>query len=225
MPDRPRILVFDVNETLSDMAPMSERFEEVGAAAGDARLWFAGLLRDGFALTAAGGWASFAEVGRAALIPVLEGRTLNRSTQAAIDHIVSGPGELPLHADVVPGLRRLHASGYALVTLTNGSVATTSALLARAGVAELFTATLSVDEPRVWKPGPAAYAYAATVCDVAPAELMLVAVHPWDIDGAARVGLSTAWINRGSAGYPGYLTPPTEIVDGLNQLAEVLATR
>ncbi len=68
MPDRPRILVFDVNETLSDMAPLSERFEEVGAAAGDARLWFAGM-RDGFALTAAGRWASFAEVGRTGCAP------------------------------------------------------------------------------------------------------------------------------------------------------------
>ena len=225
VPARPKILVFDVNETLSDMAPMAGRFEEVGATAADARLWFTALLRDGFALTAAGGWESFTEVGRVALHPVLAGRTLNRTHEAAADHIIAGVAELPLHPDVAPGLRRLHAVGYPLVTLTNGSVATSSALLTRAGVAELFTRMLSVNEPRVWKPGRAAYYYAAEVCEVAPADMMLVAVHPWDIDGAARAGLSTAWINRGTADYPGYLAPPTEIAAGMGELAALLESR
>jgi hypothetical protein len=46
----PVLLVFDVNETLSNMAPLSARFEEVGASGQLAGTWFAGLLRDGFAL-------------------------------------------------------------------------------------------------------------------------------------------------------------------------------
>jgi 2-haloacid dehalogenase len=46
------VLIFDVNETLSDMAPMAARFEDVGAPACLAKTWFAGLLRDGFALAA-----------------------------------------------------------------------------------------------------------------------------------------------------------------------------
>ena len=28
---RPEVIVFDVNETLSDLAPMAQRFEDVGA--------------------------------------------------------------------------------------------------------------------------------------------------------------------------------------------------
>lgn len=51
-PRRPTLLVFDVNETLSDMSPMGQRFEDVGAPAHLAKTWFAVLLRDGFALTA-----------------------------------------------------------------------------------------------------------------------------------------------------------------------------
>jgi hypothetical protein len=46
----PVLLVFDVNETLSNMAPLSARFEEVGASGQLAGAWFAALLRDGFAL-------------------------------------------------------------------------------------------------------------------------------------------------------------------------------
>ena len=33
---------------------------------------------------------------------------------------------------------------------------------------------------------------------------MLVAVHPWDIDGAARAGLRIGWLNRRGACYPAY---------------------
>ncbi len=55
----PSVIVFDVNETLSDMSPMGERFAEVGVPAQLAKLWFATLLRDGFALTAAGGNGAF----------------------------------------------------------------------------------------------------------------------------------------------------------------------
>jgi hypothetical protein len=57
----PSVVVFDVNETLSDMSPMARRFADVGAPEHLAKLWFATLLRDGFALTAAGGQRPFAE--------------------------------------------------------------------------------------------------------------------------------------------------------------------
>ncbi|NUQ98654.1 MAG: hypothetical protein HOY79_19570 [Streptomyces sp.] len=48
--NRPLLLVFDVNETLSDLAPLRHRFEDFGASADLMPLWFAGILRDGFAL-------------------------------------------------------------------------------------------------------------------------------------------------------------------------------
>ena len=41
--------MLDVNETLSDMSAMADRFVTVGLGAHDAALWFAQVLRDGFA--------------------------------------------------------------------------------------------------------------------------------------------------------------------------------
>src|SRR3546814_8987698 len=61
-PRRPALLIFDVNETLTDMSPMGQRFDDVGAPAHVARTWFAALLRDGFSLTAAGVNESFATI-------------------------------------------------------------------------------------------------------------------------------------------------------------------
>ncbi len=46
-PRRPTLLVFDVNETLSDMSPLAVRFEDVGAPKLLAQTWFAELLRNG----------------------------------------------------------------------------------------------------------------------------------------------------------------------------------
>ena len=45
MEPRPGVIVFDVNETLSDMAPMASRFADVGAPGLLARVWFSTLLR------------------------------------------------------------------------------------------------------------------------------------------------------------------------------------
>ncbi|MDP9890592.1 hypothetical protein [Pseudarthrobacter enclensis] len=67
------VIVFDVNETLSDMSPMEERFREVGAPAYMAKSWFATLLRNGFALAASGDNGSFATIGADVLRGLLSG--------------------------------------------------------------------------------------------------------------------------------------------------------
>lgn len=63
MSGTPPVIVFDVNETLSDMSSMGEHFAAAGAPAHLAKLWFASLLRDGFAITAAGGVRALRTVG------------------------------------------------------------------------------------------------------------------------------------------------------------------
>jgi 2-haloacid dehalogenase len=51
---------------------------------------------------------------------------------------------------------------------------------------------------------------------------MLVSVHPWDIDGAARAGLRTGWLNRNGARYPSYFTAPDVEATDLPALARLL---
>jgi len=54
-------------------------------------------------------------------------------------------------------------------------------------------------------------------------DAMLVAVHPWDIDGAARAGLATAWINRAGDPYPEYFRAPDLRPRSLAELADQLS--
>jgi 2-haloacid dehalogenase len=217
---RPSVIAFDVNETLSDMAPLAGRFADVGAPELLAKVWFASLLRDGFALAATGGQEAFSRLARGALLGVLAGAVLNRPADDAADHILAGFADLSVHPDVPGGVRILRQHGLRLVTLTNGSADVAGRLLGKAGIRGEFEQLLSVDDAGAWKPVRAAYAYAARACGVGAEEMLLVAVHPWDIHGARQAGLRTGWINRQPAPYPDYFAAPDLQAPGLETLAE-----
>ncbi len=220
-----RLVVLDVNETLSDMAPLADRFVDVGAPRGLSATWFASILRDGFALTVTGEQAAFADLGAAALRALLDEEATSRAGYTvpdAIEHVMDAFTSLEVHPDVGPGLAALAASGVRVVTLSNGSAEVGRSLLRRAGVAEHVEHVLSVEDAGLWKPAPAAYAHALSVCEVDSGEAMLVAVHPWDIHGAHRAGLRTGWVNRTAASYPAAFSAPDLVAGDLVQLASRL---
>lgn len=217
------VIVFDVNETLSDMSPMGERFSEVGAPPELAKLWFSTLLRDGFALAASGDNGSFPAIGADVLRGLLTGADLNRPLDAAVGHVMDGMSGLGVHQDVPGGIRALGAAGFRLMTLSNGPARIAATLLTGAGIREAFESLLSVEDAPIWKPARGSYEYAAAVSGADPAGMLLVAVHPWDIHGAARAGLRTAWLNRTGGSYPGYFEAPDFTVTALTELPGALA--
>lgn len=218
----PSVIVFDVNETLSDMSPMKDRFEEIGAPAYLTQVWFSSLLRDGFAVAASAGNATFAVIGASILREVLRGVPLNMALEDAVRHVMGGMAQLNLHPDIARGISSLKRLGFRLVTLSNGAVQVAETLLTKAEIRVHFDALLSVEDAPAWKPARAAYDYAAHFCGVQPADMMLVAVHPWDIHGAGQAGLRTAWLNRNGAVYPSYLVAPDFTSDSLSELATQL---
>jgi len=220
---RPSVIVFDVNETLSDLSPLGARFVEVGASASAAPLWFASVLRDGIALTAAGDNPPFAGVARELLLSQLSQVQLNRSVDEAAKHVMDGFARLELQADVTTGVDRLHEDGFRLVTLSNGSTSVAERLLTDGNLRDRFELLLSVEDAGAWKASPRAYGYAAAQCDAPAEEMLLVAAHPWDVDGAQRAGMQGAWVNRSGAPYPAVFDEPTYVVAGIDELIEVLA--
>ncbi|WP_299040100.1 haloacid dehalogenase type II [uncultured Pseudokineococcus sp.] len=223
---RPDVVLLDVNETLSDTAPMARAFEDVGAPGSLAATWFAGVLRDGFARTAAGAAAPFADVAAGALRTVLEGVDgLGPALDDAVSQVMDAFTQLPAHPDVAPGLAALRASGLHVATLTNGATAVSDGLLRRAGARDSVDQLLSVqDAPGgAWKPAPAAYEHGLRATGSTADRAVLVAVHPWDVDGAARAGLRTAWLDRSGRTYPSHLTAPDVTAPSLTALAELLS--
>ena len=219
---RPDLLVFDVNETLSDMTAMAERFEEVGAAGHLAKPWFAGVLRDGFALTVHGEPQPLKTISVETLRDTFHGLDLDRGIDEAIEHVMGGFAGLDVHDDVADGLRDLAGLGIRLVTLSNGATTVAEQLLESAGLRDHLERLLSVEDAGTWKPAGDAYAYALDQCGVEPQQAMLVASHPWDTDGAGRAGLQSAWVNRDGRLFPAHFRAPDVEVTSLVELAERL---
>lgn len=217
------LLVFDVNETLSDLKPLSDAFRAVGAPGHLVDHWFSSVLRDGFALSIAGQCPNFADLGRAVLAGLLATHPLDTDRDAAVEQIMSAFTLLPVHPDVAAGIRALHAGGLRVCTLSNGGTIFADALLSRAGVRDLVGPLLSVQDAGAWKPLPRAYQYAAEATGVPAQGLMLVAVHPWDCDGAVRAGLRAAWIDRTGAPYPPTFVPPDLTARSIVDLAAQLS--
>lgn len=205
----PELVILDVNETLSDLEPLRARFAAAGAPGHLLETWFAGTLRDGFALAASGAARPFADVGAAVLAGLLSHVTgLTLPVDEAVTDVLDGVTSLDVHADVPAGLRALADAGVRVVTLTNGSVAQSTTLLDRAGVADLVERRLSVDDAGRWKPHPEAYRYAAKECGVPLERCAMVAVHPWDLQGAAAVGMTCGWIDRRGTPWPAVFPEP-----------------
>jgi 2-haloacid dehalogenase len=106
--------------------------------------------------------------------------------------------------------------------MSNGASGVAERLLEAAALRGEFEAHLSVEEAGVWKPARAAYEFAADRCGVHVADMLLVAVHPWDTDGALRAGASAAWVNRVGSVYPTYFSGPHYTASSLVDLAAQL---
>lgn len=220
MVNSPDLIVFDVNETLSDLAPLGQAFGQEGVAEGLSRTWFAGILRDGFAVTATGGNTGFAEIAQDSLHRLLSEHGVS-APEESVERIMGTLKSLDVHPDVVPGVEALRQVAE-LITLTNGATQVAETLLSSAGIREHFSELLSVEDAPAWKPARSSYDYAAAHRGTDPQNMLLIAVHPWDIHGAHEAGLRTAWINRTGARYPVYFARPDLEAADLPSLADQL---
>lgn len=219
--NRPKVVALDVVETLFSLKSLVPRFERVGLQAGLLPTFFAQMLRDAFALEASGDYRPFRDVAQAALAVMLESQG-RKADAAAVDSVLAGFAELEAHADIAPGLERLHALGLRVITLTNGAADNTRKLLARANLERFVERVVSIDEVRRWKPSPEVYLHASRQVGVDAGQMMLVAAHAWDIQGAKRAGLSAAWISRQDKSFSRAMTRPDIRAASLVEVAQAL---
>lgn len=145
-----RAAVLDVNETLVDFSAVTPVFLNAGLQPTDLPLWFARTQRDGFALSAAGDWRSFGDIGRAVW--------RSMAPEEDPEPLFAALANCPLHLDVVPGIAALRDAGLIIATLTVGAAEPIAESLRRTGI--VVDATLSCDAVRRWKPAPEPRAYA-----------------------------------------------------------------
>ena len=192
--------VFDAYGTLFDVYSVTALCDQLfpGNGAALAQMWRAKQLQYSVLRSLMERYQPFAQVTEDALVYSARALTLELTAQkrsALMDAYMT----LEAFADVEPALSRLKSMGLRLAILSNGSPAMLQAATKSAGLAELLDAVISVDEVRVFKPSPRVYALASTYLGLPQKEIGFVSSNNWDVNGAGAAGLTTFWIQRGSA--------------------------
>jgi 2-haloacid dehalogenase len=224
MAPRP-IIVFDVNETLLDLEAIRPTFDRIFDDPAAMRLWFAGLITYSEALTLAGAYVPFTDIGGAVLRMLAATRGIEIGDADAAE-LTERFASMPPHPEVPGALRRLRDHGFRLFTLTDNTLAISGRQLARAGVIDVFERRFSVDETvRRHKPAPEAYDSVARELGVDAGDICLVACHTWDTLGAVAAGWRAALILRpGNA--PLDVGPQPDLIgDDLDAIADQLIAR
>lgn len=124
--------------------------------------------------------------------------------------------------DVLPALELLKDSGYRLYILSNGSTEMLQRCLLNSGLAESFTAWISVDDVRAFKPVPQVYQLAAKLLGRPLGELRLISCNPFDVVGGKAAGMRTAWVNRLGGPFDTIGETPDIVCSTLSDLVTVL---
>lgn len=128
---------------------------------------------------------------------------------------------LPAFDDVIESLTALKAAGHKMYGFSNGTAEAVEGLLNHAGIRELFDGVVSVDPLQTFKPNPDVYAHMVKTGGVSTSETWLISSNPFDVIGAATVGMQTAWVQRSkSAIFDPWGIEPTTTVKSLTELKE-----
>ena len=223
MPALP-LIVFDVNETLLDLETMEPTFERIFGDKKDMRFWFANLVMYSLALTLAGRYAPFTDIGAAVLKMMADTQGV-KIDDADKQELKEKFSTMPPYPEVPAALRKLRAAGFRLFTLTNNLVEVQGRQLQQGGIADLFERCFSVDSVKAYKPSRQTYAHVETELRAAPSQLCLIACHTWDTLGAVAAGWEAALVRRPGNDVLGVGPQPQIVGDDLNDVADQLIAR
>ena len=193
-----RALTFDVFGTVVDWR--KSVIHEVTAmelpvdAAKFADEWRAGY-QPAMAKVRAGalGWTNIDTLHRMILDELIERHSLRSMTEADKRRLNSVWHRLDPWPDAPRGLAQLRRR-FICATLSNGNVSLLVDLARHGGLT--WDCVLSGELYRAYKPDAAVYLGAAATLDLKPEEVMMVAAHKSDLQGARKHGLKTAFVER-----------------------------
>lgn len=229
-----RALTFDVGGTVFDWHHTIRGALQQAAAAHGVQLdaaafangWRRAMLQQvGEVRSGALPWQNADALHRRALDSLLADTPLAVLSPAERDELTCAWHRLRAWPDAAPALARLRRR-YTVVVLSilNFSLLVDSSK--HAGID--WDGVVSCEFIGRYKDDPAAYETAVRWLGLRPEQVLMVAAHPWDLQGAARVGLRTAYVPRpGEWGEPETrdLTPPPGldlVASGFADLADRL---
>jgi 2-haloacid dehalogenase len=218
------LIVFDVNETLLDLETMEPTFERIFRERGAMRLWFANLIMYSAALTVAGCYVPFTDIGGAVMKMLADARGI-KITDADKKELTEKFSTMPPHAEVPAALRKLRTAGLRLFTLTDNLLEVQTRQLTNGGIVDLFERRFSADGVKHHKPSREAYAHVEKELGAKPGDFCLIACHTWDTLGAVAAGWEAALIKRPGNDVLGVGPQPQIVGNTLDDVANQLIAR
>ena len=193
----PSILAFDINETTLDIEYTAPVFARVFGNKDVLREWFNQLILYSNAISLAGPYATFFELGEGVLKMLADIHRVS-VRPSDVEELRHRFATMPAHPDAKQGLTQLKAAGFRLVAFTNSPPVHPSPV-DNAGLAKFFEREFSIDRVRRFKPALQCYHMVAEELGVELSACGMVAAHVWDTLGAQSAGYSgAALITRGA---------------------------
>ncbi len=223
MPDLP-LIVFDANETLLELETLAPTFARIFDDESAMRLWYANLILYWVALTIAGAYVPFTDIGAAVMKMLADTRGITLKDPDK-QELIEQFSAMPPHPEVPAAWRKLRDAGFRLLTRTNNLPEIQSCQLEHAGIVDLFERRLSADGVKRHKPAPEAYAYVENELRAKPSQLCLIACHTWDTLGAVASGWAAALVRRIGNDVLGVGPQPQIVGADLNDITDQVITR
>jgi 2-haloacid dehalogenase len=215
------VCVFDVNETLLDLAALDPIFQRLFGDAALRKAWFTQMLQSALVATVTNTYTNFGATGVAAL-EMIAARQQVALTEEDRQQLRDGMQHLPPHPEVKSSLEKLRAAGLHLAALTNSTQQVAEAQLSNAGLTTYFELILSADSVKRLKPAPEPYRMAAQQLGVDIKDIRLIAAHSWDVAGALRAGCAAAFVARPGMVLDPLVERPDVVGDDLEEVAELI---
>ncbi len=130
--------------------------------------------------------------------------------------------ELPAYPEVPSMLAALAQRGIKSAILSNGSPEMLAGAVEAAGIGELLSACLSVEDVGVFKPHDRVYDLVQEHFSVAHEDVLFGSSNGWDACGAAGYGFTTVWVNRTGAPLDRLYAEPHHILKDLSTIPDLI---
>jgi|SRR6185437_8455447 2-haloacid dehalogenase len=218
------LIVFDVNETLLDLETMEPTFQRIFGDKSAMRLWFSNLILYSAALTVAGCYVPFTDIGAAVMKMLADTRGIKIDDKDSKE-LMEKFSTMPPHREVPAALRRLRDAGFRLFTLTDNLLEVQTRQLTHGGIVDLFERRFSADGVKHHKPSRQAYGYVEKELGAGPSRFCLIACHTWDTLGAVAAGWQGALIKRTGNDVLGVGPQPHFVGRDLDDIADQMIAR
>ena len=152
------LIVFDVNETLLDLQTMEPTFQRIFGDKRAMRLWFANFIMYSAALTVAGCYVPFTDIGSAVMKMLADTQGINID-DADKEELKEKFSTMPPHREEPAALAKLRDAGSRMFTFTDNLLEVQTRQLDHGGIVHLFERRFSADGVKHHKPSRQAYGY------------------------------------------------------------------